>query len=310
MSTYFIVNPVAGKGLKNAQRKSFLSFIKGKEMFPEATFLFTSGHGDATYLAKHAQSSGAREIMVCGGDGTVSEIVKGLVLPDPNIRIGIIPLGTANDLARNLNIPLNPQKALRMFQDKRVRELTIDLGLANGERFVNTVSVGLDAEINNHALLLKPFFCKLKLPPAAYVPSFLRSVLRHTFSRRSCSASLYIDGKRFYSGSITAVAVTNSPSYGKVIRINPDARMVDGQLDLCFLRGISNIAFPFVIPYYALGLLTKKHTRMRHFTFRKFSEMQIVGKAMPLQIDGEDAGETKDLHISVLPAILNVFSGI
>lgn len=290
-AVHFIVNPGAGKKRDGDMAQTIRNY------FPRAVISFTKQPSNAALLAKQAQESGASLIVVGGGDGTVHEVINGLYLPDPNLAIGILPLGTANVLAINLNIPLNPAKALQALSSK-AKVMPIDLGQVDRVKFINTVSIGLDAEINEKALALKSKV--RKLPAACYLPAILKT----TFSSHSWPMiSVYLGRMLFYRGETTVVAITNSPTYGLNFPINPKARLDDGKLNLCLLKKIKEIA----LPYYLLRLTLKRHPSSRHgFMLDDFTTARISAtKPVPLQIDGEPAGLTKEINISVLPKMAN-----
>ena len=268
-----------------------------RSYFPRATISFTKQPSNAALLAKQAQESGAELIVAGGGDGTVNEVVNGLYLPDPNLAIGILPLGTANVLAINLNIPLNPVKALQALSS-RAKVIPIDLGQVDKVKFINTVSIGLDAEINERALALKPKM--RKLPVACYLPAILKTM----FSSHSWPIiSVYLGKTLFYAGKASIVAVSNCPTYGLNFPINPKAKLDDGKLNLCLLKRIKEIA----LPCYLLRLALKRYPSARQgFLLDDFSTARISAtKPVPLQIDGEPAGQTQEINISVLPKIAN-----
>jgi diacylglycerol kinase family enzyme len=89
-------------------------------------------------------SEGLGRVVACGGDGTITDVLDVLV-NYPDVPLAIVPLGTGNLLARNLDIPLDLKEAVAVAVSGRIRE--IDLGRVNGQVFVLNVSAGLDAEI-------------------------------------------------------------------------------------------------------------------------------------------------------------------
>jgi diacylglycerol kinase (ATP) len=287
----FIVNPLAGKG-KNRRISKDIS-----RYFPEAEISFTKEPDNTSLLAKEAQESGAKLIVAGGGDGTVHNVVKGLLLPDPNLVIGILPLGTGNALAINLNIPLNPKKALKALSTK-AKTMPMDLGLVDSERFINTVSIGLDAEINQKAIGLKSRF--YRLPLFSYVPAIIKTMLsNHSWPL----VSVYFGRTLFYRGEAALVSITNTPVYGIGFPINPQAKIDDGKLNLCLLKKIREIT----LPYYLLRMILKEHSQIKQFLLEDFTKARIsTVKPMPLQIDGEPAGLTQEISISVMSKMLNV----
>jgi len=119
MKTLFIVNPVAGRN--NCYR--IWNDIKAHIDFPHEVIL-TKGPGEAKYLAESAVKQGFKRMVAVGGDGTVSEVVNGIVGTD--VELGIIPAGSGNDFIKALNIPQRPLDALAVI--KKGNSQSVDLG--------------------------------------------------------------------------------------------------------------------------------------------------------------------------------------
>lgn len=292
--TCFILNSRAGK-------RGCQGIIKTvKRYFPKAEIVFTEKPGHGALLAQRAQESGAELIVACGGDGTVHEVVNGLKLPDPKLKLGIVPLGTGNALALNLNIPLNPEKAVKALA-KDALAMPIDLGKVNQTRkFINTVSIGMDAEINEKAIALKARLYKLRMPVLCYIPAIWQSIrLKHSWPL----VSVYLDKDLFFRGEATAISVTNTPGYGVGFTINPQAKLNDGKLNLCVFKRVRELA----LPYYILRMILKNHHLIRdRFLLQEFTKARITSsEPMPLQVDGEPAGLTREITISILPEMAN-----
>ena len=108
----------------------------------------TTRRGDAERLAREAAASGVTLVLAAGGDGTVNEVINGLAGLPRAPAVGVLPLGTANVLARELGLPLDPAAAARVLAHGRVRP--VHLGLVNGRRFVMMAGVGFDARVVAH----------------------------------------------------------------------------------------------------------------------------------------------------------------
>src|SRR5688572_30916220 len=106
MRTQIIMNPAAGSAGQAAALRERVA------TFPEITLTETDSAGHAQELARDAVTSGCDLVVAAGGDGTINEVVQGLSVDLSKARLGILPLGTGNDLARSLAIPGNPVEAL------------------------------------------------------------------------------------------------------------------------------------------------------------------------------------------------------
>jgi diacylglycerol kinase family enzyme len=151
---YFIINPNAGLGIRGFTPVA----TRLKELNVPYYAAATTGSGDARMLAHLARHGDFRAIVCHGGDGTMNEIVNGLATPDGNldsiVSLGLIPSGTAQDIARGLDLPRARMAALDRLLDGK--ETTLDVGrirFADGRLhfFVNNFGAGFDAEVAERA---------------------------------------------------------------------------------------------------------------------------------------------------------------
>ncbi len=292
-----IVNPEAGKGLDPARRDK-LALLADKYLSP-AEILFVGEEDSISGVTRELQEAGFGEFYVYGGDGTVHGVINGLALPDPQVKLGIIGGGTANDMRRNCGVPRNTERALRVLSQGYYAP--IDLGVANGMRFISTVSGGLDAEINREASVIKPRIRGIH-PILAYIPATLRAIMRQ---RKQSEIVLQVDKETSYRGSAVITTVTNAPSYGSGFKVNPQAKMDDGQLNLCLLKKTRSIFLPLDMLIFACGM----HVHLKNrFLFYEFKRAQIQStEDLHLQLDGEDYGKTREISIAVLPGAVSIF---
>jgi diacylglycerol kinase (ATP) len=188
----------------------------------------------------------ARECAVCvavGGDGTLSSVVGGYLraatvgeVPETT-RIACLPVGTANDAARELGIPKRPQKVLPALQQPICR--TLDAGrllLPDGREhyFFNVVAVGFDARVNDATNeRLKQRWGRL---------AYLIAILKQLWHYQPLQVQLELDGQRIEQSALL-VAVANGRSYGGGIRIAPFAEFDDGCFDVCLIEYVPRLEF-------------------------------------------------------------------
>ncbi len=181
--------------------------------------------GDAPTLVRavRARSPDTDLVVAGGGDGTLSAIAAELV--DTPVALGVLPLGTANDFARTIGIPLDPAAAARVVADGHVRR--IDVGFVNDIAFLNAAGIGLSADL---AAALTPD-SKRRFGRGGYLFAALRLILR------ARSFAVVIRG---LDGPIAArslmVTVGNGRHHGGGLTIAPAARIDDGLLDLYSLE--------------------------------------------------------------------------
>lgn len=172
----------------------------------------TSGPGDATRLAREAAEAGETLVVGAGGDGTIAEVAQGLA--GHAVRLGIIPIGTANVLAHELGLPFAPREIATALAGNRSRRIWPGVASSPwGTRlFVQMVGVGFDAGVV-HAL---PLGLKRALGRAAYVLQGFREAARYGFPR----IRLRIDGVSVETGG---VIVTKGRFYAGTYMLAPDA---------------------------------------------------------------------------------------
>lgn len=156
-------------------------------------------------------------IVVGGGDGTLNYVMPDLI--ELGLPLGVLPLGTANDFARSLGLPLEPDGALEVVVGKRTRK--IDIGEANGRPFLNAAGIGLGPKLT----ATMDGEQKQKFGVLAYLMSFLQ-VVRQRWRRR---AILELDDKRVKT-RFMQITIVNGIHYGGGMTIAQDANVHDGQL--------------------------------------------------------------------------------
>ena len=193
--------------------------------------------GDASRFALEAASNGYEVVVAGGGDGTVNEVVAGLIeglaRTSAPPSLAILPLGTANDLALACGIPLDPLAAMRFAAEGPTAR--IDVGQANGRRFVNVATGGFGTQVTTAT----PNELKKVLGGAAY----LLTGLTHFSSIRPEHARL--SGPGFsWQGPFLVLAVGNGRQAGGGHRLCPEALLDDGLLDVRLLPQVPKEEIP------------------------------------------------------------------
>jgi YegS/Rv2252/BmrU family lipid kinase len=219
-----IFNPVA----RGNKARRFRDHLAARSA--QCAFLPTAGPGDARRLARAAVEDGFDLIVAAGGDGTVNEVLNGIGdTPDGFLRarLGVLPLGTINVFARELNLPLQFEAAWAVLQ--RGHEMKMDLGRADFQAdgraqqryFMQLAGVGFDAR----AIELVSWKLKQKAGPLAYVAAGFQA-LAETKPRLIVSA----DGRQL-EGELALIG--NGKFYGGPYPFFPDASLCSGRLEVC-----------------------------------------------------------------------------
>jgi diacylglycerol kinase (ATP) len=215
-------------------------------------------------------------LAVCGGDGTVNEIVT--TVPDPPFPVALLPGGTANVLARELGLPLDPVRALDIGFRRSVRRVDLGrLGPGRRRRFLFVAGIGFDADaVSGVDPALKGRFGM-----AAYAFEILRCLKKYPFREFRVT----VDGRSY---TATNCLVCNAKRYGGGLLFCPDADMRDGLLDVLILRNKSRIQLARF-----LFLAWLKIAERREWILRvQGSAVTVDGPGeICVQTDGEPAGQ-------------------
>lgn len=271
MKIAFIINPTAGKNRK----KDIVPIIENKmnNTGYEYSIIHTKGIDDARLITKKHLKSEYEIIVGVGGDGTVREVASGIKEIGKGI-LGIIPMGTGNDLARSLNIPLNSNEALEKIILGKIKE--VNIGRAEKNIFLNVASIGFDAEIVKNTKIFKGIF-KGKL---AYTMGILRTLL--IFKSKNVTIE-YDNIKR--NEKILLIAVANGNYYGGGMKITPEAKIDDGKIDVCIIKDISRFKLLFLFP----SVYNGKHGKHKKYVeFIRVDSLNVyLEKEAFLNIDGD-----------------------
>ena len=183
------------------------------------------GHG--TELAYRAVLDGYSSVIAAGGDGSINEVVNGMLRAADEAGsdvppIGILPLGSANDLIDNLKLPEQLDEAANVIAAGRTRRL--DLGQVNGRYFDNNSAVGLEPSIS---------LVQQRIRHVHGTPRYILATLRGIVRNPRWTMDLEWDGGE-YSGPITAVTVGNCARTGGIFYVTPHADPFDGRLTFAF----------------------------------------------------------------------------
>ncbi|QDU37547.1 putative lipid kinase YegS [Maioricimonas rarisocia] len=246
--------------------------------------------GDAGRYTIEAVEDGVGTIVAAGGDGSLSEVVAGIIEVgvDPAPRVGVIPFGTANDFANCCMIPpAEPAAALELVTT--LEPTLIDVGVVNGRSFVNVASGGLGAEVTANT----PPEMKRALGGAAYSLMALLSALNVTPWQTRITV-----GDETFDGMMVVMAVGNGRLAGGGYQVAPNALLNDGLLDLIAIRDFELPRFGTLLG--ELNDVCNDANTCVHYWQR---ESFIVESAQPVpwNLDGEPI-TGKRFEFSVLPA--------
>ncbi|KUO96474.1 diacylglycerol kinase [Ferroacidibacillus organovorans] len=288
-----IYNPTAGKEAFRQHLPQILQILESAGY--EASCHATAGPGDATKEAFRAANDGFQVVVACGGDGTVNEVVNGLAASKTRPILGIIPSGTANDLARALEIPRNVEEAARRIAQGQIRSL--DLGCVGEDRyFVNIAAFGRLTEITYEV----PSKMKTMLGHLAY---YMKGLERLP-GLRAIEMKITSDTEQF-EGPAMLCLVTNSRAVGGFERVAPRASVSDGWLDVLIVKQ-SNLGD--LIRLVSTALMGD-HTQDERVVYFHAKRIELSSQEeVDLNIDGEYGGRLPH-KVTIKEGHLQVISG-
>ncbi|PRR82690.1 diacylglycerol/lipid kinase family protein [Clostridium vincentii] len=288
MKYLFIVNPVAGKGEGLNYIQEIKKLFKEEEYYIEVT----KRKGHAIEIAKKYSSESDYIIYAVGGDGTVNEVVNGIVGSDSSLVI--IPTGSGNDFIRTID----PNYKKKDFLHKLIGGNTtlVDIIKINEKYFLNIASVGLDADIVYNAIAFK----KMKLVKGDM--AYIFSVAKTIFGKKGIPLKVKLDGKEIWDGKVLLLAIANGKCYGGGIKITPNAEIDDGLADVCLVENSNLLKIFRLLP----KLATAKHTESKEVIIYRAKQIEIEGENIfRVNIDGEIV-ESDRLIMQVIPKAIKL----
>jgi diacylglycerol kinase (ATP) len=282
----FIINPIAGTRQKHMIHDAIL------QAFPDDghEVHYTEYCGHAFEIASKKVDEGYVSIVAVGGDGTVNEVASALV--NTHCKLGIIPAGSGNGLARHLRIPVHFAESLKIIRNHKIQ--TIDVGKVNSRYFFCTCGTGFDASVGK----------KFADDSRRGMLSYVRATIHQYINYSPKSYILKTENKKV---KLKAFLVTfaNSGQYGNNAYIAPNAIIDDGLLDLCILRPFPKASTLEL----GLRLFFKNIDQSPYLEVMRIKKATLKRKGkhkITLHLDGEAINLKRKLKIKVIPAALNV----
>jgi len=287
-----IFNPHAGGGKGKKLFPAILSKIK--RLGGPVDWVLSQHPQEALAAAFRAQERGFDLLIACGGDGTVHSLLPALV--NRSTVLGVIPIGGANDLARNWGIPLDLDEALEVLSKGQPRAVDV-IGTQSGTYIAGAVGVGFDAAVIERVRAWRQSWKGLLPYPAGAALEFFRYHPPVIFVAA---------GSWQYRGSIWQLLCTNIPRYGLFLKIAPPSKIDDGLMEICLIPDSSRahlLLHALLLPFFGF----------KHFpAARTLSAPRLTVESLfPLKFhgDGELIGYTP-ADLRVLPTALQVMMPI
>lgn len=252
--------------------------------------------GDGAWMAAEAARDGCDAVIAAGGDGTVNEVVNGLMSGTVRPPFGIVPLGTANDFASMLGLPIGaPSAALERIVNGTPR--LVDVGRANARYFINVASAGFGAQVT--ASTSADF--KAMLGGIAYLLTGLASMVDVEPAEVSVRAPGFA-----WEGPLLALCVGNGRQAGGGFQVCPEAEIDDGLLDVLIVQDFSLEEAPGVLHDVLRFGLRGPHLPPVMTALRvPWLEVEAEGQGLHVNLDGEPA-RGRRFSFTVIPKALSL----
>jgi diacylglycerol kinase (ATP) len=286
---YIIVNPIAG-AIVNPD-----VLLKQLRRLNPRKLSLTKRAGEAETLARTAFRAGCDYIIAAGGDGTLNEVINGIASPHPirGVRMGIVPLGTANDFARSMKLPARVENNIDILRAKQT--VLVDLVRVTGKRtryFINVSAGGFSGAVDEK---LTPQI-KSTWGPLAY----LRSAAAALPKLRAYHATVIFDDVERWEGELYNIVIANGQFVAGGLPIAPDASVRDGLLDVLLVPKRPAREMALLTAQMLLG----KHLSSDVIPFRRTRKISVKSRPrMWFNVDGEPFGDDPAVF-QILPRAL------
>ncbi len=285
----YLINPISGT--KN--KESALKIIEDRTRQQNIPFeiIHTNVQGNYYFLKDRINNEGITDIVICGGDGTVSQVASWLIEED--VSIGIIPMGSGNGLALAAKIPKEINKALDVIFTGKGRY--IDSFFINEVFSCMLCGLGFDAQVAHD-------FAK---QPTRGLGTYIKQTIENFITAQPYQFEIVNQGKSFATDAFF-ISIANSNQFGNQFTIAPKASLNDGLLDIVVVKKMSKMRMLLaVIKQVASGKINEHDDA----TFHKkdvlyFQTAQLIIHNLneaPLHVDGDPARTAKKLVVKVIP---------
>jgi YegS/Rv2252/BmrU family lipid kinase len=303
-----IYNPIAGRHPAKREREVRQASAILRDAGIEVELASTTRPGMAQNLAHTAATRGVDLVLVCGGDGTLNEVINGLA--PSQIPLGILPGGTANILARELRLPHSPLRAARQLAHWSPRRIALGRAWWSGAQsreegsnsstdalcryYASVAGIGFDA----HIVYKLSSQLKLGFGVAGYVMEALRQLLRYSFPTFSCRLDAHVRQGTF-------AVVHRTRLYAGWLHLAPSADLFAPRFAVCSFSSRSRARYLL----YALAVLARQHLRLSDVELHQSAQVVCTpgdsSTTVRFELDGEPVGALP-VRFEIVPDALTV----
>lgn len=292
----FLVNPISG-----TRPKADLAELVNQtaERFQsQAIVLPTVASGDYSFVRQRIEEEAYTDVIICGGDGTVNNVMSDL--RDLDIHFGIVPCGSGNGLAYCAGIPKNPQKAIELAFTGKARY--IDAFLVNEQFACMLCGLGFDAKVAHD----------FAQQPGRGLLTYTQQTIKNYFTATTYHFEMVVEEHVIQTDAFF-ISVANSNQFGNQFTIAPKASLNDGLLDIVVVPKMNKAILPFALMQQVrTGQLTSAlEEQTGTIQYFQTAKIQIRNKDLaPLHIDGEPRESLETLNIRIMPRCVQLIQPI
>lgn len=288
MKVKVILNPYANRWGAKSKAPAVQAALQAAGL--QSDMMMTIKPKQATYEAMLAVSAGYDAVISAGGDGTLNEVVNGLILAagdGPTIPLGVLPIGTGNDFNDMAGLPRDLEAAVKVFAAGRTRQ--VDAGRVNDHFFHNNCAVAMEPMVSIENNKITRLSGNLR-----YVAALVKALIK----LKAWQMKISWDGGG-YEGPTYLLSVCNGPRTGGIFYMAPQASTSDGLFDYVFVPEISKMEVLAILP----RLFKGSHIHHPKVTYSKTSQLTIHSSpGTPIHADGEVLTESaSEVQYTILP---------
>ncbi|GAO42132.1 diacylglycerol/lipid kinase family protein [Flavihumibacter petaseus] len=283
----FLINPISGTRNKTDLRKLVLD--EALKHGVAAIVLPTVASGDYAFVASRIEEEGFTDVVICGGDGSVNQVVN--ALRHTGVHFGIIPLGSGNGLAYSANIPKSTPKAIELIFTGKARKT--DAYLINDRFACMLVGLGFDAKVAHD----------FAQQPGRGLLTYTQQSLKNYFTARTWHFEIVVNDHVIQTDAFF-ISIANSNQFGNQFTIAPKASLNDGLLDIVLVPRMNKAILPFALIQQVNSGKLKPPAEDAPNTIQYFqaAKLQLRNPDLaPMHIDGEPVETEAFLQINILP---------
>ena len=292
----YLINPISGTRGKSPLKE--LITKKTEEQNIPFEILPTTADADYKFVEEKIKNDYVTDVVVCGGDGSVNQVVRSLV--HTNIQFGIIPMGSGNGLALAAGIPKASAKALDIVFTGEAK--ATDAFMINDRFACMLCGLGFDAQVAH----------EFAGQPKRGLGTYASLTTKHFFSAKPYPVRIYANKIEFNTEAFF-VSVANSNQFGNNFTIAPKAILSDGLLDVVVVKKVAKPMLLLNVMKQVLAGRLKKIESSLHSPVIYFQTEELMinnPENAPMHIDGEPCTTLSQMHIKVLPEYFKLIHAV